>query len=68
MLRRKVCVPARHGYRLVAHELLNSPQTNPGHDQPAGEGVPEAVPGKIHDTGLPAGGVKPFPRRAAAWR
>jgi len=49
---REMSVPGRHMDGLVPHQLLNRFQGYTSHDQPAAEGVPEAVPTEIPNFGF----------------
>jgi hypothetical protein len=46
----KMGVPHRRLNRLVPHQLSHCAQIDARHHQPAGERVPQAIPGKIANT------------------
>jgi len=60
--RSEVRIPNRHSDILVAQELLQSPQINPGHNESAGKRMSETMPREISNFGRPDGGLKPVTR------
>ena len=52
----------RHGKGLMPHELSHGPDVDARHDQPAGKGVSQAMPGEILQTGSGHRGLEPVAR------
>lgn len=63
MFRGKVAVADGHLNALVTHQFLHRPNINPCHNQAAGEGMPQAMSGKVPDFSFSNSGLKP-----EAWR